>query len=48
MIITAGANPRLREHCEAAGASAFLTKPLDTDLLLSAIEQATSSAREAI
>ncbi|BBC02977.1 MULTISPECIES: response regulator transcription factor [Bradyrhizobium] len=48
IIITAGANPRLREHCEAAGASAFLTKPLDTDLLLSAIEQATSSARESI
>src|SRR6516165_8935229 len=46
IIITASANPRLREHCEAAGASAFLTKPFDDTLLLAAIEQATSSARE--
>jgi FixJ family two-component response regulator len=46
IIITASANPRLREHCEAAGASAFLTKPFNDMLLLAAIKQATSSARE--
>jgi FixJ family two-component response regulator len=45
IIITASANPRLREHCVAAGASAFLTKPFDTGLLLAAIEQATGSRR---
>jgi FixJ family two-component response regulator len=45
IIITASANPTLRKHCEAAGASAFLPKPFDDDLLLSAIEQATSSAQ---
>jgi len=48
IIVTASANPGLREHCEAAGASAFLTKPFDTDVLLAAIEQATSSARVSI
>lgn len=46
IIITANPNPRLRERCEAAGASAFLTKPFDDTLLLAAIEQATGSARE--
>jgi two-component system response regulator FixJ len=45
IIITANANPTLREHCEAAGASAFLTKPFDDNLLLAAIGQATGSAR---
>lgn len=43
IIITASANPRLREHCEAAGASAFLTKPFSDTLLLTAIKEATSS-----
>jgi len=45
IIITASANPRLREHCEAAGADAFLTKPFGDDLLLSAIDRATNSTR---
>jgi FixJ family two-component response regulator len=40
IIITASANPRLRKDCEAAGASAFLTKPIDTNLLLAAVELA--------
>jgi FixJ family two-component response regulator len=46
IVVTASANPRLREHCEAAGASAFLTKPFNDTMLLAAIEQATGSARE--
>jgi FixJ family two-component response regulator len=46
IIITASPNPTLRERCEAVGASALLTKPFDDALLLAAIEQATSSARE--
>jgi FixJ family two-component response regulator len=46
IIITASSNPTLRERCQAAGASAFLTKPFDDTLLLAAIEQATGSVRE--
>jgi FixJ family two-component response regulator len=44
IVMTASANPRLRKDCEAAGASAFLTKPIDTNLLLAAVELATNNA----
>jgi FixJ family two-component response regulator len=43
IIITASANPRLRKDCEAAGASAFLTKPIDANLLLAAVELVVGS-----
>ena len=37
MVITAYDEPDTREHCLAAGAAAYLRKPLDEQLLLNAI-----------
>lgn len=37
VIITAYDEPRLKEQCMAAGATAYLRKPLDSDVLLAAI-----------
>jgi FixJ family two-component response regulator len=42
VIITAHDEPATREQCLAAGASAFLRKPLDERLLLNAISAALS------
>jgi len=42
VIITAHDEPATREQCLAAGATAFLRKPLDERLLLNAISAALS------
>jgi len=42
IIITGNTQPEMRELCLAAGAVAYLEKPLDPDLVLSAIEDATA------
>src|SRR5215469_8649671 len=42
IVITAFGNPELKAECLRAGAAAFLEKPLDTQQLLEAIEQAFS------
>ena len=44
VVITAHDQPETREQCLAAGASAYLCKPLDDRLLLSAISAALSKA----
>jgi len=41
IVITAHNDTFMREHCEAAGAIAFLTKPWRNASLLAAIEDAT-------
>ena len=39
VVLTARMLPETRERAEAAGASAFLEKPFDTDTLLSVVRQ---------
>ena len=46
VIITAHDEPEAREECRAAGAAAFLRKPLDERLLLNAISAALSAASQ--
>jgi FixJ family two-component response regulator len=46
VIITAHDEPETREECRAAGAAAFLRKPLDERLLLNAISAALSPASQ--
>ena len=41
IVITAHGDASMREHCEAAGATAFLTKPWRNASLLAAIDDAT-------
>jgi FixJ family two-component response regulator len=43
IVITAHGDPSMREHCEAAGAIAFLTKPWRNASLLAAIDDATKT-----
>jgi FixJ family two-component response regulator len=45
IVITAHSETDTREHCRAAGAFAFLTKPLQDTTLLAAIDEARNSAR---
>jgi FixJ family two-component response regulator len=47
VVITADDAPEARRRCEAAGASAYLRKPLDDQLLLDAISSAIAQARAA-
>lgn len=42
IIVTANSQPELRAECLAAGAAAFLQKPLDSDVLLAALNEALS------
>jgi FixJ family two-component response regulator len=42
IVITAHDEPRTRDSCLGAGASAYLRKPLDADELLKAIEKAVA------
>lgn len=42
IVITAHNEAGTREHCESAGARAFLSKPLQDTALLAAIEEARS------
>jgi FixJ family two-component response regulator len=42
IIISANADFKVRERCESAGIVAFLSKPLETALLLDAIGAASS------
>ena len=44
IIVTAHDTPEARERCLAAGAAAYLRKPLDDRLLLNAISAAISKA----
>lgn len=44
VVITAHDTPETREQCLAAGAAAYLRKPLDDRLLLNAISAALSKA----
>ena len=43
IVITGNARPDLRERCMQAGAIAYLQKPLDRDLVLTSIQEATAS-----
>jgi two-component system response regulator MprA/two-component system response regulator TrcR len=43
VMITANDEPSLRDRCLAAGATAFLTKPLDAPSLLSTFESLARS-----
>jgi FixJ family two-component response regulator len=45
IVITAYNEPGLRERCQLAGASAFLSKPLDRSALIGAIHSATAQPR---
>jgi FixJ family two-component response regulator len=45
IVITAHGDPQARERCVAAGAAAFLTKPLQEALLFAAIQEASTSPR---
>ncbi|HEX4860192.1 MAG TPA: response regulator [Rhizomicrobium sp.] len=47
VVITAYDEPQARGNCLAAGASAYLRKPLDADELLEAIDGAIGAARTA-
>jgi FixJ family two-component response regulator len=47
VVITGYDEPQARAQCPAAGAAAFLRKPLDDEVLLAAIERAASPARSA-
>src|SRR5262245_4593487 len=47
IVITAYNEPGLRERCQAAGAAAFLLKPLDGSTLIGVINAATSRQRAA-
>jgi FixJ family two-component response regulator len=40
IVITANAQPEMRERCMGAGAAAYLQKPLDRDVVLSTIRAA--------
>jgi FixJ family two-component response regulator len=42
IVITANAQPNMREICMGAGATAFLQKPLDPDTVLASIRSATA------
>jgi two-component system sensor histidine kinase RpfC len=44
VALSADATPRTREACRAAGFSAYLTKPVDTDLLLRTLGELTGQA----
>jgi FixJ family two-component response regulator len=46
IIITANNEPGTRDRCRAAGAMAFLTKPLQETLLFTAIEEARGALRD--
>ena len=46
IVITAHGDPGIRERCEAAGAIAFLLKPLQDTSLFAAIDEAIGSARK--
>jgi len=46
VIITAHDEPETREQCRAAGAAAYLRKPLDDRLLLNAISAALGAAAQ--
>lgn len=41
IVITANAQPEMRQRCLAAGAVAYLQKPLERDLIFSVIRSAT-------
>lgn len=43
IVITGNARLDLRERCMQAGAIAYLQKPLDRDLVLTSIQEATAS-----
>jgi FixJ family two-component response regulator len=45
IVITAHDEPGLRERCQSAGVAAFLTKPLNQDALISAINNAMETAK---
>ena len=45
IVITANNEPGARDRCRAAGAMAFLTKPLQETLLFTAIEEARDRAK---
>jgi FixJ family two-component response regulator len=47
VVITGHDEPQARAQCLAAGAAAYLRKPLDDEALLAAIERAASPARSA-
>lgn len=44
VVITAYDEPGIRDQCLAAGASAYLVKPLDEDRLISVVAKALASA----
>ena len=46
IVITAHGDTRVRERCEAAGAKAFLSKPLQDSSLFAAIERACDTAKK--
>jgi FixJ family two-component response regulator len=45
IIITAHGDMKVRQRCEAAGASAFFAKPIENALLFAAIDDVTNSSR---
>jgi FixJ family two-component response regulator len=45
LIITAHDEPGIRERCLAAGAAAYLTKPLDATILLAEVAKAIPALR---
>jgi FixJ family two-component response regulator len=45
IVITANNEPGVRDRCQAAGAIAFLSKPLQETLLFAAIEEARGRAK---
>ena len=47
MALSADATPQTREACRAVGFSAYLTKPVDTELLLRTMVELTGSAAAA-
>jgi len=46
IVITAHDQPGARERCESAGAIAFLSKPLQDELLFAAIDDASKKVRD--
>jgi FixJ family two-component response regulator len=48
IIITADNESRVRDNCEAAGAYAFLVKPLDAPALIAAIKSAATDERKCV
>lgn len=45
IIITGGDEPTMRDRCMKAGAAGYLTKPLERDIALAAIQASASPAR---